>query len=88
METIEHFARIQLVARLLGGPNVLPRKEVNKLLDSRSRYGVKARATGEPECPVVAEDWRDVWSGPAMNGFCVTRSELIGLVDEALRARG
>src|SRR5258705_3413218 len=31
METMEHFARIQLVAELLGGPNVLPREEVNKL---------------------------------------------------------
>jgi hypothetical protein len=42
------------VAELLGGPNVLPRTEVDKLLDSRSRYGVKARFSGEPNCPVVA----------------------------------
>src|ERR1700732_4770981 len=39
METMEHFARIQLVAELLGGPKVLPREEVDKLLDSRTRYG-------------------------------------------------
>ncbi len=44
METMEHFARITLVAELLGGPKVLPRNEVNKLLDSRSRYGVKAKS--------------------------------------------
>ena len=43
METMEHFARIQLVAELLGGPKVLPREEVDKLLDSRTRYGVKAQ---------------------------------------------
>ena len=40
METVEHSARIQFVAEVLGGPNVLSRKEVAKLLDSRSRPGV------------------------------------------------
>ncbi len=88
METMEHFARITLVAELLGGPNVLPRREVDKLLDSRTRYGVKARATGGPECPVVAEDMADYLAGTADERIYVTRSELIGLVDEALRARG
>ena len=84
METIEHFARIALVAELLGGPNVLPRREVDKLLDSRSRYGVKPRATGEAACPVTAEDL----AAQANERISVTRSELIELVDEALRARG
>jgi L-fuculose-phosphate aldolase len=84
METMEHFARIQLVAELLGGPKVLPREEVNKLLDSRTRYGVKARNAGEPGCPVAAEE---VGSG-GEERFYVTRAELIGLVDEALKARG
>ena len=83
METMEHFARIQLVAELLGGPKVLPREEVDKLLDSRTRYGVKARSAGEAGCPLAAED---VSGGEER--FYVTRSELIGLVDEALRARG
>ena len=81
METVEHSARIQLVAELLGGPNVLPRAEVNKLLESRGRYGVKARSAGEPNCPVAAEEYGD-------ERVTVTRAELIGLVDEALRARG
>ena len=74
-------ARIALVAELLGGAKVLPRQEVDKLLDSRTRYGVKAKSGGTPGCPVVAED---------LNGseerFYVTREELIGLVDEALSA--
>jgi len=35
METVEHIARITLVAELLGGPKVLPRAEVDKLLDAR-----------------------------------------------------
>jgi L-fuculose-phosphate aldolase len=84
METIEHFARIALVAELLGGANVLPRREVDKLLDSRARYGVKPRPTGEAACPVTAEDLAEKTD----ERIHVTRSELIELVDEALRARG
>ena len=83
METVEHFARIALVAELLGGAKVLPRQEVDKLLDSRTRYGVRAKSGGTPGCPVVAEDL----DGPDER-FYVTRDELIGLVDEALKARG
>src|SRR3954447_9054437 len=43
METVEHFARITLVAELLGGPRMLPRIEVEELLDSRARYGMSRR---------------------------------------------
>jgi L-fuculose-phosphate aldolase len=87
METMEHFARITLVAELLGGAKVLPRLEVDKLLDSRTRYGVKAKSAGEPGCPLAAEDMDGVNNG-GEERFYVTRSELIGLVDEALKARG
>jgi L-fuculose-phosphate aldolase len=83
METVEHFARIALVAELLGGPKVLPKDEVDKLFDSRTRYGVKSHTSMEPGCPVVAEDVE-----PARERLQVTREELIALVDEALRARG
>jgi L-fuculose-phosphate aldolase len=83
METVEHFARIALVAELLGGPKVLPKEEVDKLFDSRTRYGVKSRANIEPGCPVVAEDMET-----KQERFQVTREELIALVDDALRARG
>jgi L-fuculose-phosphate aldolase len=83
METLEHFARITLVAELLGGPRVLPKIEVDKLFDSRTRYGVRSRASAEPGCPVVLED-----IGAARETFEVTREELVALVDEALRARG
>jgi hypothetical protein len=74
METVEHYARIALVAELLGGANVLPRVEVDKLLDSRTRYGIKAKVSGEPGCPVAAEDM-----GPAGDRIEVTRAELIAL---------
>ena len=84
METMEHFARITLVAELLGGPTVLPKTEVDKLFDSRTRYGIKARSGVEPSCPVVAEDR----NGSGQEKIEVTREELIALVNEALRARG
>jgi L-fuculose-phosphate aldolase len=56
METVEHFARIALVAELLGGGKVLPRQEVGKLFGARERYGVKSRNSMEPGRPVTAED--------------------------------
>jgi len=82
METVEHFARIALVAELLGGAKVLPRSEVDKLLDSRTRYGVKTRSGGVYGCPLVAEDVGQ------SDRISVTREELIELVNEALKARG
>ena len=82
METVEHFARITLVAELLGGPKVLPKGEVQKLVDARARYGVKVRSAGEAACPVSAED-----VGGGAERFEVTREELIELVEQALRAR-
>ena len=42
METVEHFARVTLVAELLGGPKVLPKHEVGKLFEARGRYGVQS----------------------------------------------
>src|SRR6266478_8780685 len=48
METIEHFAKISLVARLLGGENLLTREEVTRLQELRGTYGIKAPA---PICP-------------------------------------
>ncbi len=83
METVEHFAKITLVAELLGGAKVLPRVEVEKLFDSRTRYGVKAASRIEPGAPIVAEDLPR-----RCEKFEITRNELIAIIDEALRTRG
>lgn len=48
METIEHFAKISLVARLLGREHLLAREEVERLQELRGTYGIKAPA---PICP-------------------------------------
>ena len=82
METVEHFARITLVAELLGGAKPLPRVEVRKLFESRARYGVQSRADMEPGAPLTAEDV------PAPAEARLTRDDLVAIIDEALRARG
>ena len=65
METIEHFAKISLVARTLGRENVLSRDEVDRLQGLRGMYGIASPApictdesapadrgpTGMPGCP-------------------------------------
>ena len=48
METIEHFAKISLVARMLGGERLLSREEVTRLEKLRGSYGIAAPA---PICP-------------------------------------
>ena len=44
METIEHFAKISLVARQLGREHLLSREEVHRLQDLRGNYGIKSPA--------------------------------------------
>jgi L-fuculose-phosphate aldolase len=50
METIEHFASISLVARLLGRERLLSREEVDRLQQLRGSYGIAAPA------PICAPD--------------------------------
>ena len=85
METVEHFARVTLVAELLGGPRVLSRHEVGKLFEARARYGVTSHNRMEPGRPIVAEDnaAEDLEDHGRLS---ITRDELIALVDEALRS--
>jgi L-fuculose-phosphate aldolase len=44
METIEHFARISVVARLLGRERLLSREEVMRLQELRGMYGIASPA--------------------------------------------
>jgi len=59
METIEHFAHISLVARMLGRENLISREEVMRLQDLRGTYGIKAPApicadpVDDPTCQTV-----------------------------------
>ena len=73
METIEHFAKISLVARLLGRENLLSREEVMRLQELRGSYGIQAPA---PICAVPGTDLES-WSvadrtGAAGDATCQT----------------
>jgi L-fuculose-phosphate aldolase len=56
METIEHFANISLVARLLGREHLISRDEVERLQGLRGFYGIPAPA---PLCADPAEGGGD-----------------------------
>ncbi|ODS59135.1 MAG: hypothetical protein ABS36_03075 [Acidobacteria bacterium SCN 69-37] len=58
METIEHFARISLVARQLGRENLLSRDEVDRLQGLRTRYGIASPA------PVCVDETPGARRGP------------------------
>jgi len=83
MESVEHLARVMLVAEMLGGPKLLPRAEIAKLFESRERYRLQVPNQFEPGNPVAAEDVPE-----GNEKFEVTRQQLIGLIEEALRFRG
>jgi L-fuculose-phosphate aldolase len=83
LETVEHFARITLVAELLGGPKVLPRVEVEKLFDSRRRYRVRSQNRLERGSPMTAEDMPE-----PSEKIEITREQLLAIIDEALKVRG
>ena len=57
METIEHFAKISLVARTLGGENLISREEVMRLQALRGTYGIKAPAPIclDPDVPAAGQ---------------------------------
>ena len=57
METIEHFAKISLVARLLGNENLLAREEVERLQELRGTYGIKAPAPICPDPSALGDCW-------------------------------
>jgi len=52
METIEHFAKISFVARMLGNENLISKQEVERLQGLRGMYGIAAPA---PLCADPAE---------------------------------
>ena len=83
MDTVEHSARICLVAELLGGPKLLSRNEIQKLFDSRDRYGIKSRNRYEPGWPLAAQDVPD-----SDEKVTLSRRELLALIDDALKGRG
>lgn len=71
METIEHFAKISLVARLLGRENLIAREELERLQALRGTYGIQAPAPICADPPVDSADPAtcQVVQSPAGGGF-------------------
>jgi L-fuculose-phosphate aldolase len=100
METIEHFAKISLVARLLGGERLLSRQEVDRLQGLRGIYGIASpapicqpgaadsSALGDPaSCQTVfAPESAGARLVPDMDGeIRLTYRELTALIEAAVR---
>ncbi len=73
METVEHFAKINLLVKILGREVTLSRADVDKLFDLRQKYGIKAADVRSLGCPVVAEEQEDK--------ITLSKAELVNLVD-------
>ncbi len=81
METLEHYAKINLVARTLGRENVLSSEEVSKLAALRTKYGIVGPDPFAEGCPIPRE--RATIDGDTIT---LTRNELIQLISEAIRS--
>jgi len=75
LEMVEHFARVMLTAESVGGPRLLPRVEVQKLIAARSRYGVSC-PSDTSGLPIAAESRQDV--------VTLTRHELESFLEETV----
>ncbi|HUX05789.1 MAG TPA: class II aldolase/adducin family protein [Acidobacteriota bacterium] len=76
METIEHFAKISLVTRILGRENVLTSERVGELERVGRERGIAVPALECDSCPRVAE---------SPERYSLTRDELIELLEHAIR---
>ena len=81
LETLEHTARISLIARALGNENSLPGEAVEKLFEIRERGGMmRPEARAGQACPYTPG------AGGAANGreeVTLTRAELVELLLES-----
>jgi L-fuculose-phosphate aldolase len=95
METLEHFAKITLIARIVGHPRELPPDAIEKLLDVRERSGyMQPEARSCQACGYLQGHAQTCAAGSAArpraqtNGdetVTLTRKELTALITEAAR---
>jgi len=101
LETLEHTAKIAILARALGGARDLPPDSIEKLIEVRERAGylderARCQACGylhetqvvcpTGERPAAPPSRREAANGAASNGkISLTREELIELLSQAAR---
>jgi L-fuculose-phosphate aldolase len=104
LETLEHTAKIAILARSLGGARNLPPDSIEKLIDIRERAGYldergRCQSCGYLDetrvvCPTgersaTATSARDALGGAGSNGkISLTREDLIELLSQAARLSG
>jgi L-fuculose-phosphate aldolase len=82
METIEHFAKISLVARMLGREHLLSREEVGRLQGLRGMYGIASPA---PVCADPAEAGLDAALCQVLEAPSSTTERLVPDVSSVLQ---
>jgi L-fuculose-phosphate aldolase len=95
METLEHFAKISLIARLVGSPQELPAAAIEKLLDVRERAGyMPAEFRNCQACGFIQGHASTCAAGSAAKSYSpangdetvtLTRRELTALITEAAK---
>ena len=95
METLEHFAKITLIARIVGRPRELPPEAIEKLLDVRERAGympAEARSCqacgylqGHAQTCAIGSATRSYSSSNGDETVTLTKKELTALITEAAR---
>jgi L-fuculose-phosphate aldolase len=87
METLEHFARISLVTKILGRERELGKEEVEKLIDLRERAGYMSKDKRCQACGFLPNGAKslaqETHSDTCEELITLTRSELIELVEQA-----
>lgn len=76
MEILEHFAKINILTRILGRQTLLTREAVDKLFEVREKYGITSPDFRQLGCPVTAEEDTET--------VVLSRSELENLIEKAL----
>jgi L-fuculose-phosphate aldolase len=90
LETLEHTAKIAILARALGGANDLPKDAIEKLIDIREKAGYLGESARCQACGYLHETEISCSTGPtarSSNGAKVsfTREELIDLLSQAAK---
>ncbi|BBB32884.1 L-fuculose-phosphate aldolase [Thermotomaculum hydrothermale] len=76
MEQVEHYAKITLVANILGSPKTLPCEEVDTLMELRKKMGIE---TGLPKFCRVNDD---------VKYYRFSRDELVNLIKGIIEELG
>lgn len=81
MEVLEHYAKTNILTRILGKQTLLSREDVDKLFDVREKYGISAPDFRQLGCPVTAEEQSET--------ITLSRGELEDLIERIiLQVRG